>query len=372
MGAQRRVHVGIIGGGLIAQVMHLHYLRELSELFDVAAIAELSPSLRERLADAYGIPRRFARWQDLLDEPLDLVMVLTSGSHASIAVAAARAGKNVFVEKPMCFSVEEGREMIDAARQAGVMLMVGYNKRYDPAYERLARELSAFRDLRFAQVTTLESPYQPYVAHYPLLKGGDIPPEVLAELRAEDERRVTRAIGAVDALAARTYRWILLDSLVHELNALRGLLGEPDRLDFAGLREQGVVVMMTFAGVPCTVTWVNLEDGIARYAMNFAFYAPDRRACLEFPSPFLRSMPTRLVLEGGDLGTARSWETIETASYEESFRRELESLYRCVVDGQPPRTSGLDGLRDIALCQAIVRCHATGAAVTNPTDISIK
>ena len=82
-----RLRVGVIGAGLIAQVMHLHHLRELSDLFEVGAICDLSSSVREAVADAYGIPRRFERWEDLLTEPLDAVLVLTSGSHAPIAVA---------------------------------------------------------------------------------------------------------------------------------------------------------------------------------------------------------------------------------------------------------------------------------------------
>ena len=72
----------------------------------------------------------------MLRQPLDAVLVLTSGSHAPIAVAAAQAGLHVLVEKPMCFSAAEGAGMVAAAEQAGVTLMVAYPKRYDPAYAR--------------------------------------------------------------------------------------------------------------------------------------------------------------------------------------------------------------------------------------------
>ncbi len=98
-------------------------------------------------------------WQDLVSERLDVVMVLTSGSHAPIAVAAAQAGSHVFVEKPMCLSLAEGREMYEAARDANVRLMVGNMKRFDPAYERLAAQLP-LRDLRLVTTTTLESPFE--------------------------------------------------------------------------------------------------------------------------------------------------------------------------------------------------------------------
>ena len=106
------------------------------------------------------------------------MLILTSGSHAPIAIAAAEAGKHMLVEKPMCFSVAEGQAMIAAAERAGVTLMVGYNKRYDPAYRRLQDEAKGLRDLRLVRVTTLESPFQPYVAHYRLHRGG--PPEPAA------------------------------------------------------------------------------------------------------------------------------------------------------------------------------------------------
>ena len=84
--------------------------------------------------------RTCADWRDLIATDVDAVLVLTSGSHAPIAIAAAEAGKHVLVEKPMCFSVAEGRAMIAAAERAGVTLMVAYNKRYDPAYRRLQDE----------------------------------------------------------------------------------------------------------------------------------------------------------------------------------------------------------------------------------------
>ena len=77
--------------------------------------------------------------------------------------------------------------------------------------------------------------------------------------------------------------------------------------------------------------------------MEFALYAPDRRVTLSFPSPFLRSEPTVLEIEGGEPGTARSWRTEEITSYESGFKRELIAFHDSVVSGTPPVTSGRDG-----------------------------
>src|SRR5437870_2342017 len=102
-----RLRVGVIGCGLIAQVMHLHYLRELSDRFEIAAVCDVSDEVRAACAREYGVPEQVASWQEMLARPLDAVFVLTSGSHAPIAIAAAKKGIHVMVEKPMCFSVAE-------------------------------------------------------------------------------------------------------------------------------------------------------------------------------------------------------------------------------------------------------------------------
>jgi predicted dehydrogenase len=286
-----RLRVGVIGCGLIAQVMHLHYLRELADRFEIAALCDMSDELARACAGDYGVPRTFMRWQDLLAAPLDAVLILTSGSHAPIAIAAAEAGKHMLIEKPMCFSVAEGRAMIEAARQAKVTLMVGYNKRYDPAYRRLGEETRSLSDLRLLRVTTLESPLQPYVAHYRLHKAQSLAPELRAAFEADNKARITAAIGEADPLARHAYHLVLLDSMVHEFNAVRGILGEPDRLDFADIRENGLTVVLRFGAAECIIAWVAMP-GIARYEMELAFYAPDRRLTLSFPRRFLRSMLT--------------------------------------------------------------------------------
>lgn len=364
----QRVRVGVIGCGLIAQVMHLHYLRELPEHFEIVALCDVADDVRLACARDYGVPQNFADWRDLTAADLDAVLILTPGSHAPIAIAAAEAGKHVLVEKPMCFSVAEGHAMIAASERAGVTLMVAYNKRYDPAYCRLQDDAKGLRDLRLTRVTTLESPFQPYVAHYRLHKASPLPPNLLAGFAADNAARITAAIGEADPLSRHAYHLVLLDSMVHEFNAIRGVLGEPDQLEFADIREHGLIVILRFGETQCIVTWADLP-GMARYQMEFAFYALDRRLTLSFPSPFLRSMPTLLTTEAGDADSSRSWSTEETTSYAESFKHELLHFHDCVTTGRRPVTSGADALHDIALCQAVIAAHRSRTPYNTPTAI---
>jgi predicted dehydrogenase len=359
----------VIGCGLIAQVMHLHYLRELADRFEIAALCDVSEELSRACASDYGVPHTFTRWQDLIASPLDAVLILTSGSHAPIAIAAADAGKHMLIEKPMCFSVAEGHEMIAAADRAGVTLMVGYNKRYDPAYRRLCDEMRGVKDLRLLRVTTLEAPLQPYVAHYRMHKSSGIAPELAAAFQADNQARIHAAIGEAEPLARQAYHLVLLDSMVHEFNAIRGVLGEPDRMDFADIRENGLTAVLRFGATECIVAWVDLP-GIAHYEMELAFYAPGRRLTLSFPSPFLRSAPTLLHDEGGEALSSRAWRNEEVVSYAESFKEELIHFHDCITSGRTPVTSGEDALRDIALCEAVVAAHVSRGARENPTDIA--
>lgn len=357
----RRLRVGVIGCGLIAQVMHLPHLREMEDRFEIAALCDLSPGVLGAVGDTYGVSKRYMRWDNLVAEDLDAVLVLTAGSHAPPAIAALNAGRHVLVEKPMCYTIAEADAMIAAASAAGMVLMVGNMKRFDPAYEQARPLVAGMQDLRLAQITTLEAPLLPYVAHYPVARFSDVSAETLTDLRARSEALLGEALG-VDAPTPirRLYADVLLDTLVHEVNAMRGLLGEPEAVSSAEqwMGTEGVTVVFRYPGdVRCVLTWVNLPI-LRNYSMELAFYGAAERVTLRYPSPFLRNEPTPLIVEGMENGAA--YEKTITVSYEEAFKRELEHFYACIVEGRPPLTSGVEGRQDLQVLLAIARAAANG------------
>lgn len=360
-----RMRIGLVGCGLVAQVMHLPYLRELDDLFEIGGVCDLSPARVNAVGDLYNVSRRTTDWRELLTWPLDVVMVLTAGSHAPIAEAAFDAGIHVFSEKPLALSVSEGQAMVDHAKRSDRILMTGYMKRYDPAYEQLQAHMADLGELRHTRLTTQESPLDGYVAHYQMRMPNDVPASVIAELQADDRARVRAAIGDVDALTAHVYRDWILDSMIHELNAVRGLLGDPTRVSFAQIRESGITTVLEFGDVECVATWTDLP-GMARYRQTWEFDGVARRAVLELPSPFLRSAPTLLRYEDGAAGAAASSETVHIAGYDEAFKRELRELHAAITEGRQPRTTGEDAVRDLALSAAIVTAHLEHRAVEDP------
>src|SRR5579871_980025 len=111
-----RLKIGIIGCGAIAQIQHLPNLVRRDDIFEVRALCDLSARLLDALGEAHGVPpeRRFLDYHRMVESDVDAVIVCPAGSHAPPTIAAARAGKHVFVEKPMCYTEDEARAMVDA------------------------------------------------------------------------------------------------------------------------------------------------------------------------------------------------------------------------------------------------------------------
>src|SRR5207248_744796 len=162
----KRLRVGVIGCGGVAQIMWLPNLRELDDQFELTALCDISPGLLESLGSYYGVSRCFQDYRDLVAQDLDVVVVLTPGSHAAPAIAAMEAGKHVIVEKPMCFTQREAGEMMRASERTGRRLMVAYMKRFDPGYLYGREQVRAMPGLRYIQINVLHPSEPQYFAHH--------------------------------------------------------------------------------------------------------------------------------------------------------------------------------------------------------------
>ena len=102
-------------------------------------ICDQSQEARERFAPAFREARVAGDVDELLGDPdLDAVVIATHvPSHAPLAMRALAAGKHVFVEKPLAYSVAEAEQVVAAAREAGRVLMVGHLLEYHPGVEKL-------------------------------------------------------------------------------------------------------------------------------------------------------------------------------------------------------------------------------------------
>lgn len=125
-----RVRIGMIGAGFIASY-HLDGLRAAGGA-DVRVLAGRTPEKTSALAARYGIASTTADWRDVIvRDDIDAVVVTTPDeTHPEIAIAAARAGKHILLQKPMAPTAEECRRIIAAVDAAGVRLQVSFMHRY--------------------------------------------------------------------------------------------------------------------------------------------------------------------------------------------------------------------------------------------------
>ncbi len=129
--ADETVGVALVGAGRMG-AFHAETLARRLPGARLAAVADAAPGAAERLAGALGADRAYTDAAQLWDDPaVDAVVIAAPArSHADLVVAAAAAGRHVFCEKPMAVTLPDADRAIDAARSAGVVLQVGFNRRF--------------------------------------------------------------------------------------------------------------------------------------------------------------------------------------------------------------------------------------------------
>ena len=359
-GPSSPIRIGIVGLGAVAQAVHLPLLHKHPELFRIAALCDVSRTTRDGVGTRYGVDveRRFARPDQLLDAAgLDAVAILTSGSHARLAAAAAGAGLAVFCEKPLAYSVGE----IDELASVEPVLQLGYMKLYDPAVERAAAVLSGRPAPRSVEVTVLHPPSGPQLAHAGLLPpAGDVGAEDLDRLAADEAASLDRALGPAPRWLEELYAEVFLGSVVHDLAVIRALVGGGLEIDDADVwpaeAADGSVALQGRLpdGARVSIRWHYLE-GYPAYREEIRVHDAQGSVELTFPAPYLLHAPTVLTVIDADDEAERVTTTRSTV---EAFERQWLAFESLVRDGAPPRAGIDEGREDVLVCQSAARVVA--------------
>jgi predicted dehydrogenase len=146
--ARRSLGVAIIGSGLMAKA-HTMAWRNLQAVFGslpacirLVVLADATDEFASAGAAQFGYERWTTSWQDAVADPaVDVVDIVTPNFlHKDVALAAARAGKHIWCEKPLALTARDALEMTEAAEQAGVKTLVGFSYLRNPGVA-LARQL---------------------------------------------------------------------------------------------------------------------------------------------------------------------------------------------------------------------------------------
>ncbi|CAN7669817.1 Gfo/Idh/MocA family oxidoreductase [Pararhizobium sp. LjRoot235] len=129
---ERRLRVGVLGAGQIAQAAHFESCTKAANA-DLYAICDVADDLRERMAITHAAEKTYKNYDKMLADPdLDAVIIATADAfHVPASVRALQAGKHVLCEKPVGLTVEECLELKAVIEKSGKIFQVGHMKRFD-------------------------------------------------------------------------------------------------------------------------------------------------------------------------------------------------------------------------------------------------
>ena len=134
-----RIGLALIGAGGFAQGMHLPNLQKLKESFDLRTVVSRTGLSARTVAERFGVPTASTDFNAALSDPaIDLVLIATRHDlHAGMVMQALKAGKHVFVEKPLALNDDELAEIEAYYRDTpgAPLLMTGFNRRFSPAMQ---------------------------------------------------------------------------------------------------------------------------------------------------------------------------------------------------------------------------------------------
>jgi scyllo-inositol 2-dehydrogenase (NAD+) len=306
----------------------------------LAGLVDADGESAAALAARTGAPATCRTLDEALERlQFDAVVVATpTFVHRELVVAAARAGKHVFCEKPMALTADECDEMIAACAEAGVLLQIGFMRRFQPEFAEARRRIEAGE---IGEPMVVKS----------LTRGPGLPPPwawtlersngMLAEVNSHDFDAVRWLVGAD---IVRVYA-----ETANRKGRARGV-EEPDFYDNA-------VVTLRFAdGAIGTI------DGTcpADYGYDARMEVLGTEGLLVIGEA--RGMPLLEVRDrdtGGVQPVHRSW----PERFESGYRAEMRAWVDAVLDGAPPAVSGEDGRQAVLAVVAANRSWREGRPV---------
>src|SRR5437868_6599574 len=136
------IGIAVLGAGRIGTLHAANVARQVPGA-TLVGVADVDLAAARRAVEG-AAGRATVQYQELLDDPaVQAVVVATpTDTHAAVMADAARAGKHILCEKPIALTLEATRTAVETVERAGVLLQIGFNRRFDPAWVR-ARQAAA-------------------------------------------------------------------------------------------------------------------------------------------------------------------------------------------------------------------------------------
>ena len=325
------IRFGVIGAGRIGKV-HARTIATNPKA-KLSYIADALPKAAQDLAGTYGA--RVATVDEIMKaSDVDAVLIGSpTGFHAEQIQAASKAGKAIMCEKPVSLSVAMIEETLNVVAANKSILMIGFNRRFDPNFAELESRIRRGDIGAIELVTVISRDPAPPPADYVKGSGG-----------------------------------LFRDMMIHDFDMARFLMGE----EFVVVNALGAALVDKAIGaagdVDTAVVTLRMQSGALVQISNSrrAVYGYDQRIEALGSAGALRAenvVESTVVFSGADGVVGEKPVNFFLERYAEAYRLELAHFIDAVAAGAAPLTGGTDGVKALALADAALEAARTGRAV---------
>lgn len=326
------LRVALLGAGRIGKV-HAKAI-SISDGVALTAVADAFPQAAQAVAAEYGASVRNIDEIETAQD-VDAVIVCTpTDTHSDLIERFARAGKAIFCEKPIDLSLERVKHCLSVVAETGAVLMLGFNRRFDPHFQAVKAEIDAGRigDVEMVQI-------------------------------------VSRDPGAPPPAYIKSSGGIFRDMTIHDFDMARFLLGEEIDTVFAtgsvlvdpdignlGDFDSASVVMTTAMGKHCAIS----NSRRASYGYDQRIEVHGSKGAVSAKNQ--RPVSIEVATEAGF--TRPPLHDFFMTRYAQAYAEEIAKFVTAIKSGQAPSPSGADGLAALALAEAAVRSVAEKRSIS--------
>ena len=318
LGESNKIRVCLIGCGR-AGMIHAKSYAGLVRNAQLIAVCDPVEENRRNACAEYSVKYCYSDYRDVMENPeIDAVIVVTPTQfHHEIVIAAARAQKHVFCEKPMAINEQECDEMIEACDENGVKLQLGFMRRFDKNFR---RGKALIDQGQIGRVTMLKSntygPSEPKEWMY-------------------DVRRSYGPIGEVNSHDFDTLRWYA-GSEVKWIHAVGNNFRSPQKAEQYPEFYDSCSVLMEFEnGIIATITGAQY----VRYGYDSRTEILGTQGIVKIGSQNANDVELITADKQIHMDSVGSWMNL----FRDAYIAEAEAFISCIIRDTAPEVTGYDG-----------------------------
>ncbi|MGB2492236.1 MAG: inositol 2-dehydrogenase [Candidatus Puniceispirillum sp.] len=325
------VRIAVLGAGRIGQV----HARAIAghDAAVLTAIADPIAAAADAIAEQYGCDVRTIDEIAVSDDVDGVIICTPTDTHADLIEQFARSGKAIFCEKPIDLSVDRVRACLDVVNEAKAVLMVGFNRRFDPHF-------AALKDA---------------------INKGDIGQSEMAVITSRDPGAppidyIKRSGGIFRDMTIHDFDMavFLMDEMPVTVQASGSVLVDP-AIGEAGDYDCASVIMTMASGKQVNIS--NSRRATYGYDQRIEVHGSKGMVAAENQRPLSIELATAS-------GYARPpLHDFFMTRYIDAYANEITAFVDCIVNGAQPSPNGQDGLNALRIADAALLSAQTGKAV---------